>query len=116
MSFEDIVSVLERAFKLELKVDVIDPLQQALKDANVRKEDRTAILSKCRNILSGDPISAKERTALQNVIRSIVTNKAIYDFDLKNVGLEGLHDPSITVKEEDDIDTTFSINDYLNGI
>lgn len=95
--------------------DVIEPLQQALKDANVRKEDRTAILSKCRNILSGDPTSAKEKTALVNVVRSIVTNKRIFDIDLKNAGLEGLHDPSIKVKEEDDIDTVFRINDYLNG-
>lgn len=95
--------------------DVIEPLQQALKDANVRKEDRTAILSKCRNILSGDPTSAKEKTALVNVVRSIVTNKRIFDIDLKNAGLEGLHDPSIKVKEEDDIDTVFNINDYLNG-
>ena len=95
--------------------DVIDPLQQALKDANVRKEDRTAILSKCRNILSGDPTSGKEKTAILNVVRCIVTNKRILDIDLKNAGLEGLHDPTVEAKEQDDLDTIFSINDYLNG-
>ena len=95
--------------------DVIDPLQQALKDANVRKEDRTAILSKCRNILTGDPTSAKEKNALLNVVRCIVTHKPIFDFDIKAAGLEGLHDPTVKVKEEDDLDTIFSINDYLNG-
>jgi hypothetical protein len=116
----------EKLDKLETKIrsnlrssmtdDVIEPLQQALKDANVRKEDRTAILSKCRNILSGDPTSAKEKTAILNVVRCIVTNKRILDIDLKNAGLEGFHDPSVKIKQEDDIDTTFSINDYLNGI
>ena len=95
--------------------DVIDPLQQALKDANVRKEDRTAILSKCRKILTGDPTSEKEKNALLNVVRCIVTNKPIFDFDLKAAGLEGFHDPTVEVKEKDDLDAVFSINDYLNG-
>ena len=95
--------------------DVIDPLQQALKDANVRKEDRTAILSKCRKILTGDPTSEKEKNALLNVVRCIVTNKPIFDFDLKAAGLEGFHDPTVKVAQGDDIDTIFSINDYLNG-
>ena len=118
--------IKEKLDKLETKIrsdlrssmtdDVIEPLQQALKVANVRKEDRTAILSKCRNILSGDPTSAKEKTAILNVVRCIVTNKRILDIDLKNAGLEGFHDPSVKIKQEDDIDTTFSINDYLNGI
>ena len=95
--------------------DVIEPLQQALKDANVRKEDRTAILSKCRKILTGDPTSEKEKNALLNVVRCIVTNKPIFDFDLKAAGLEGFHDPTVKVAQGDDIDTIFSINDYLNG-
>ena len=117
--------IKEKLDRLEIEVrknlresltdDVIDPLQQALKDANVRKEDRTAILSKCRNILTGDPTSAKEKNALLNVVRCIVTHKPIFDFDLKAAGLEGLHDPTIKVAQEDDLDTIFSINDYLNG-
>jgi len=122
---EQIKDTKKKLDRLETKVrshlrenltdDVIEPLQQALKDANVRKEDRTAILSKCRSILTGDPTSEKEKNALLNVVRCIVTHKPIFDFDLKAAGLEGLHDPTIKVAQEDDLDTIFSINDYLNG-
>ena len=122
---EQIKETKKKLDRLETKVrshlrenftdDVIEPLQQALKDANVRKEDRTAILSKCRKILTGDPTSEKEKNALLNVVRCIVTNKPIFDFDLKAAGLEGFHDPTVEVKEKNDLDAVFSINDYLNG-